>query len=489
MAARAWRLWICAGTVACVAAAVSVAVAPASGAASAAPKVAVGATDWPAYEHGAAHSSTLVGDSAITTANAATLHAAWTFTAGAATAAGQPGRAFDASPSVVNGVVYLGSRTGMFYALKATTGAVVWKRQLDYGSNTVCPAKGIVGTATVAADPVSGALAVYAPGGHDLYALNATTGAVLWKKAVGPATANGEATYFNWASPTVIGGHVYIGLAANCEAHLIRGGVVELSQHTGALQHTYYAVPAGKVGASVWSSVASDGTSVWATTGNPDPTGAAVYQGFSIVRLSAATLAVQDLWTIPQSVTIDLDFGSSPTLFPAVIGGVATNLVGACNKNGVFYAWNRQQLTAGPVWQFQAGNPDSDAGACLTSAAYSAPTKQLFVAANQTTVGAVAVPGSLRSLNPATGAALWVQPLACMPNGSPTINATTEVLAVPLYGPCSASGHVGVALYNATTGALLRTLTTAGPMFAQPVFAEGKLFVADESGKLVAYSP
>lgn len=489
MTTRARRRWACAGTLACIAATGSIVVAPQSGAAPAAPRVAVGATDWPAYEHGPAHSSTLVGDSAITTSNAASLHAAWTFTAGAATAGGQPGPAFDASPTVVNGVVYIGSRTGMFYALSAATGAVIWKRQLDYGSTTVCPAKGIVGTATVAADPVSGALTVYAPGAHDLYALTATTGAVLWTKAIGPATANGEATYFNWASPTVIGSHVYIGLAANCEAHLIRGGVVELNQHTGALQHTYYAVPAGKVGASVWSSVASDGTSVWATTGNPDPTGTSVYQGFSIVKLSAATLAVQDIWTVPQSVTADLDFGSSPTLFPAVIGGVSTNLVGACNKNGVFYAWNRQQLSTGPVWQFQAGNPDSDAGACLTSAAYSAPTQQLFVAANQTIVAATAVQGSLRSVNPATGAALWVKALSCMPNGSPTINATTGVLAVPLYGPCSAGGHAGVALYNATTGALLTTLNTAGLMFAQPVFAEGKLFVADENGKLVAYAP
>jgi len=36
---------------------------------------------------------------------------------------------------------------------------------------------------------------------------------------------------------------------------------------------------------------------------------------------------------------------------------------------------------------------------------------------------------------------------------------------------------------------LLTTLVTAGKEFAQPVFAEGMLFVADESGVLVAYGP
>ena len=463
---------------------------PLPGLAAPGPGVTIGATDWPSYEHGPAHSSTQVNDTAITTSNAGALLRKWAFTAGPATAPGQPGPAFDASPSVVNGVVYIGSRTGQFYALNATTGSVLWHRQLDYGSNTTCPAKGIVGTATVAADPVTGALTVYAPGAHSLYALSAATGTVVWKHAIGPATTAGEATYFNWASPTVSGGNLYMGLAANCESHLIRGGVVELSQHTGAVEHTYYAVPAGKVGASVWSSVATDGTSVWVTTGNPDPTGTSVYQGFSIVRLSAATLAVQDIWTVPIAVTLDLDFGSSPTLFPAVISGVSTNLVGACNKNGVFYAWNRQSLSAGPVWQFQAGQVGgNNTGACLTSAAYSAPTKQMFVAANQTTLAGVSVPGSLRSVNPASGTALWTQPLGCMPNGSPTVDVTTQVLAVPLYGPCTATARPGVALYNATSGTLLTTLVTAGKEFAQPVFAEGRLFVADESGVLAAYGP
>jgi polyvinyl alcohol dehydrogenase (cytochrome) len=474
-----------------VAVAVIVSSSPDSGAAAAAPRrAAVGATDWAAYEHGPAHSSTAFGDTAITVSNAASLHALWTFKAGPATITGQPGPAFDASPTVVNGVVFIGSRTGVFYALNAATGAIIWQRLLDYGSSTLCPAKGIVGTATVAADPVTGALAVYAPGAHYLYALSAATGAVLWKKAIGPATAAGEARYFNWASPTVIGSHVYIGLAANCEADLVRGGVVELDQHTGKLLHTYYAVPTGKVGASVWSSVASDGTSVWVTTGNPDPTGTSVYQGFSIVRLSAATLAVQDLWTVPIPVTVDLDFGSSPTFFQPVIGGVVSDLIGACNKNGVFYAWKRAALASGPLWQRQVGQSGGTGnGACLTSAAYNGSSQQLFVAANQTTIAGTAVPGSLRSLNPATGAVRWQQPLRCLPNGSPTLNATTQVLAVPLYGPCSGGGKPGVALFNATTGTPLTALSTAGKNFAQPVFAEGRLLVADESGALVAYVP
>ena len=62
-------------------------------------------TDWPAYERNAGHSSAIFGDPAITTANAGSLHRAWSFLADAATMTGQPARQFDASPTVVGGRV------------------------------------------------------------------------------------------------------------------------------------------------------------------------------------------------------------------------------------------------------------------------------------------------------------------------------------------------------------------------------------------------
>src|SRR5437763_17158406 len=87
-------------------------------------------TDWPAYEHGPGHSSAAFGDSAITTANVSTLHQVWSFTAAGPTQPGQPAARFDASATVVGGRVYIGARTGVFYALDAATGAVVWQKQL-----------------------------------------------------------------------------------------------------------------------------------------------------------------------------------------------------------------------------------------------------------------------------------------------------------------------------------------------------------------------
>lgn len=285
-------------------------------------------SEWPAYMRTPAHSSASFGDSTITTANAGALRVKWRFASGTK---------LDASPTVMAGKIYIGGRNSKLYAVDAGTGAVAWSKQLDQGSGAFCAPKGIVGTATVEADPVSGAMTVYAPGAHYVYALDAATGVQKWKTAIGPATATGAGLYFNWSSPTVAGGRIFMGLAANCESRLIRGGVVSLNQHTGALQRTYFAVPSSKVGASVWSSAASDGSTVWATTGNPDPNGTTVDDAYSIVRLSASTLAKQDKYTVPNlGQATDLDFGSSPTLFSNVAN--TTKLVGACNKNGVFYA-------------------------------------------------------------------------------------------------------------------------------------------------------
>ena len=437
-------------------------------------------SDWPAYGRNAGHSSASFGDAAITPANAGHLRVAWQFA---------PGTSWDASPTVVGGRVYIGGRNAVFYALDASSGAVVWRTQLDGGSSAFCPAKGIVGTATVQPDHVDGSMTVYAPGAHYLYALDAATGAQKWRTAIGPATTRGAGLYFNWASPTVAGGRIFMGLAANCESHLIRGGVVALNQHTGAVQHTYYAVPSGKVGASIWSSEASDGKTVWATTGNPDPTGTTVDDSYSVVRLSASTLARLDRWTVPAGQADDVDFGSSPTLFKGVVGGVSTQLVGACNKNGVLYAWRAGNLAAGPVWSRQvAGSTVSGQGFCITSPVWDFKAKKLWLATQTRSLHGTPVMGAVREISPDDGTFLWEVGLPCGVTGTPVLNAVTRVLAVALAN-CPSGVPSGVRFFGADDGSDLGSVPAGADVFAQPVFAEGRLFVADEAGRLVAYAP
>jgi polyvinyl alcohol dehydrogenase (cytochrome) len=390
-------------------------------------------------------------------------------------------------------MVFIGSQTGDFYALQESTGQIVWQATLDYeqvGNNGNCGnARGIVGTATVAPDPQTGNLTVYVAGARRLYALDAATGAQKWSSLVGPASsANVVGAYYNYASPTVANGRVYEGVSSSCDKPFVRGGVQAFSQQTGARLHSFWTVPAGQVGASVWSSEAATKASVWVTTGDPATTGSHLYHGFSFLRLNESTLALSGSWQLKLAQNSDLDFGSSPTLFTGTVNGVSTSLVGACNKNGRFYTLRRNSLGRGPVWSRRVGaSADTGHGVCLSSAVWNAQAGRLYLTGNSTTIRGQAYGGSVRSVNPGTGSVQWATGLGCGVLGTPAFDATTGVLAVATWTPCHKSSPA-VYLLNAATGTILGSLPLSGGAFAQPVFAGPYLLVADQSGQVVAYT-
>lgn len=442
--------------------------------------------DWPAYERGPTHTSATT-DPAITTDNAGALVQRWRFVADRATKTGQPVSRFDASPTVYGGRVYIGNRTGMFYVLDATSGAVIWKKQLDYGTTRYCAPKGLTATATVAPDPVDGVLTVYVPGAHYLYALRASNGMQRWRRAIGPATQEGRDAYTIWSSPAVSGRRIVMGLASKCDVHHVRGGVVSLYQHSGSVIKTWYDMASGHIGGSVWTSAAVLGSGVWVTTGNPDPGGTTLDDSYSIIRLDAATLTKQDGYQVVEDQTADLDFGTSPSLFTGTVDSVSTDLVGACNKNGTFYTFRRSDLAAGPVWAKGVGFFGvTGLGSCLPSPAFDAQLDRIVVASNRTMVDGVEVPGGLRALDPGTGATLWEVPLPCLPYGTPTLNGA--VVVVPMFS-CPSGVAPSVQLYDETDGQLLGSIPVTGPVFSQPVLAAGQVFVAAEDGTLTAWGP
>src|SRR6202171_1885733 len=77
--------------------------------------------DWPMYGRNLRHTFSNP-KSRINPKNASSLKLAWSF---------KTGDAVSASPTVVNGVVYVGSWDGYFYALDADTGSLIWKFQVD----------------------------------------------------------------------------------------------------------------------------------------------------------------------------------------------------------------------------------------------------------------------------------------------------------------------------------------------------------------------
>jgi polyvinyl alcohol dehydrogenase (cytochrome) len=450
------------------------------------PSQAAVVANWSGYLFAGSHSSYNAAATAITPSNAAALTRYWQWVPPAATRPNQPSPSIWASPTVVGSRVYIGTGSGDFYALDLATRSVVWKRFIGFVTTKSCSAEGFVATATVVPDASRGGqLTVYvaAADGY-LYALKASDGTTVWRSVVALPSST-QSDYYNWGSPTVANGRIYQGISSECDQPLVRGGVKGFSQATGAAIGTWYSVPSGTVGGSVWSSIAvNSGGSAFATTGNA-PTGT---DGEAVVRLNGTTLARQDVWHVPASQSItDADFGASPTLFSATLSGVATPMVGACNKNGRYYAFRQQNLAAGPVWQIQAAAGSSGGStACLTSAIWDG--HRLFLAATKTTIGGTQYAGSVRRLDPATGAVLWARGLGKAILGSPTLNGS-GVLAAGSYALGAANV---VYLLNSATGQVLTSIPVGNhTVFGQPVFADGYLLIptASASTGLLVYRP
>ena len=448
--------------------------------------------DWLQYLHGPQHSSVSLA-TAFTPSDAASASQLWHWQPPVIT--GEPAPRLDASPTVAAGRVYIGAESGGFYALNEATGAVAWSRQLDTEPNATCPARGISSTAAVQPDPVTGTSTVYVSGARYLYALNAATGAVVWKVEIGPPSLAAPDAYYNWSSPTVAGGHIYTGLSSSCDKPLIRGGLAELDQHTGQVLHTWHTVPSGSLGGSIWSSAAasSSGSDVWVSTGNEcDPTinscpsGNQIGHSLSIVHLSSSLTLLQ-AWQASGTAGQghDWDFGSSPALFGS---GSPPPDVGACNKNGRYYALAANPLGSTPLWTDVIGAPAHSDDSCLASAVWNGPACALYIAGDPTTISGTSFGGSIRQVNPATGGYTWQAGLPCAVMGTPSLDSA-GVLAAGTY-LCPAGNTPGAYLINATTGAILKTLPVGSSrVFSQPVFAQGTLFVATETQGLYDFAP
>lgn len=447
---------------------------------------------WPQFLHDPQHDS-MSNATTFTPSDAASATQVWHWQP--PSVPGKPAPVLDASPIVVGGAVYVGAQSGGFYALKESSGAVLWKRQLDTRPKGTCRPRGISSTAAVLRDPVSGVRTVYVSGARYLYAFKAATGAVVWKTEIGSSHVSNPDAYYNWSSPTVVGGHIYIGISAGCDNSLIRGGVAELDQHTGKVLHTWYSVPAGSIGGSVWSTaaVSSTGSDVWASTGNECdpginrcPAGNKVGHSLSIVHLSGS-LRFRQAWQVPGAAGHDWDFGSSPTLFTPT--GVPA-AVGACNKNGVYYALGANPLGSSPLWALTVGIPYVGGAApmCIASSVWDGRAGTMYIGGDNTTVGGVSYGGSIGEVNPAMGRYVWHTGLPCSVQGTPSLDSA-GVLAVGTY-TCPRSVRPGAYLVDASTGAVLESLPVrSSRVFGQLVFADRTLFVATETSGLYNFAP
>lgn len=313
------------------------------------------AWEWPTYAHDAQHTGH--GQTLLTSKTVKRLARAWVF---------PTGDAVTATPTVVDGTVYVGSWDGWFYAINFETGALRWKYQLK-AQDAVTPYPGepsrnnssdggLVtssawfepGTVASSSGPGRPDLVIFG-GGYTLYAIDAHSGHLYWEHDYTgrpglPPDPNHDGTRI-FSSPVVVGNSILFGVDSDGEQNS-RGYVVSASLATGDplwefqddvnSQGTILNDGCG----NVWSSgtvLPQAGLVVFDSAdcnfSDPPPTSESVFA----LRISNGTM----VWRYRPFRTpneCDLDFGGSVNAGLAPNG--AATFLGVGAKDGTYYSIN-----------------------------------------------------------------------------------------------------------------------------------------------------
>jgi polyvinyl alcohol dehydrogenase (cytochrome) len=432
--------------------------------------------DWPTYLNNGARTGYDGGEKTITPSTARKLTKLW---------AHPGGHPISTQPIQVHGVVYYGSWDGYERAINAANGAQRWKAFLGVTTDRSCrpPSVGVASTAVVGTIKVHGIAtrAVFVGGGNGtFYALNASTGRQIWKTRLGTPPG-----YFLWSSPLLYHGSIYEGVASFGDCPLVRGGLVRMNAATGAVTSRFYTVPPGCTGASVWGSPTVDAATgdIYFATGNGGPCRKRETLGVAVVRTDAS-LHLLGSWQVPSAMlpNQDSDFGSTPTMFSASIGGVVHPIMGLQNKNGIYYAFDRYAIPSGPLWQ-DRNCPECGTGD-ISPSAYNGHL--LFIGSDKTRIGRVTCAGSIRAVRPATGQVVWAD---CLRSG-PVLGAVTAVPGLAFVDAGNAVYAVGtnrgtiVWSYKDTNGG---SGFWAAGFWGAPTVSGGRVYAGNQDGNLYAF--
>ena len=433
--------------------------------------------NWPTYLYNGNRTGYNGAEKIITSSTARKLTRLWVRTTR---------RPISSQPILVNGLVYYGSWDGYERAVNAASGARRWAAFLGVNKGRRCAAStrvGVASTAAVGTIKVHGTAtrAVFVGGGDgNFYALNASTGRKIWKTRLGRPPG-----YFLWSSPLLYRGSIYEGVASFADCPLVRGGMVRMNAATGAVTSKFYTVPPGCRGADVWGSPTVDTATgdIYFATGNAGPCKKRETHGVAVIRTNAS-LKLLGSWQVPAAKlpNHDSDFGSTPTLFSASIGGGVHRMMGLQNKNGIYYAFKRYDISRGPLWQdrvARSGNCPQCGKGGISPSAYNGHL--LLIGSEKTRIGHVICAGSIRAVRPSTGKVVWAD---CLRSG-PVLGAVTAV-------PGLAFVDAGNTVYAISTnrGAIVWSYKDkhGGSRFwGAPAVSGGRVYVGNQDGRLYAF--
>lgn len=352
-------------------------------------------TNWAQFGFGTRHQRTNPYENVLSPSNVGQIDLDWSYTTGALV---------ESSPAVVNGVLYVGSDDHNVYALNATTGAKLWSYTTG-GNVTSSPA-------------VAGGIVYVGSQDGNVYALNASTGAKLWNFPTSGTIRS---------SPTVANGVVYVGSG--------NGIVYALNGLTGVYLGSY--TTAGGV---VSSPVVVNGV-VYVGS----------YDGF-VYALNASNL--NQIWSYPSTV----GFGATDSS-PVVANGVV--YVGG--GDGHVYA-----LTASSgafIWSFTPATGLPSAFHCMPAVANGV----VYVSS---------IDGHVYALNASSGAQLWsFGPIGYVRSSPAIANGVVYV------GGDNSKAYA----LNASTGAYLWSYWTDGAIESSPDVVNGVVYVASFDHSVYAF--
>ena len=380
-----------------------------------------------------------------------------------------------ANPTIVGDRVFVGSGSGRVYALGLKDGCVHWTFKADGG----------VRAAVVVGEGQNGSTAAYFGDIRAfVYSVDATTGALRWKKPIDTHRA-ARVT----GSPVLYGGRLYvpvssveeaIGAQAGYECCTFRGSIVALDPATGdQLWRTYMIAEAptprtknakgtqlwGPSGAAVWSAPTVDPVtrSLYVATGDAYSMPAAPTTD-AIVALDLETGAVKwatqttagdaftmacgtaDTTNCPEKAGPDHDFGQSPILVTLANG---KRLIVAGQKSGVVHGFDPDQRGR-KLWSTTVGRGGELGGIEWGSASdgqniYVPLSDITFKDAAQRGRGGLnpEVGGGLFAIRLADGKQAWLsRPNGCgdQPSCSPALSAPAAAMPGAVFGG-SIDGH------------------------------------------------
>lgn len=460
---------------------------------------------WPSSGHDLADTHSNPSETMLGTGNVGNLRPRWSVDFASYLAA---------TPAVVAGRAYLADRSGKLTAVDTSNGALVW-------SHAVSSYTGITGDVGRATPAVADGRLIFGdqPGSaaHDgthVIAVNASSGALLWKTVV-DTTPTAKIT----SAATVDGNVVYVGVSSNDEGSAgcchFRGSVVALNATTGAILWKTYTVPSGYTGGAVWGSnavvdhvtgllyvgtgnnysVPAGVCSVPAQTGCTTPASNDYVDSLVALNLSTGkptwalrTLSGDVSTNVCRNTAAcgpDWDFGAAPNEFTTTIAGVSRRLVGIGQKSGVY--WAVDAATGKLVWQTRVGPGGSTGGIQWGTATDGA---RIYVAVTNSEKaayklinGTSTTGGAWSALDPATGRILWQ---TADPQGVGDFGFVTTANGVVYAGSGAGSGNTMYAL-KASTGSILWRYASGGSVMGGAAVVDGSVYWA--SGYYTRYCP